>query len=132
MNFPKPKTPSKPWKKVCDDGREILNLDTVRGRREYKARHQKSWEEKHGIFRGICHTYASPWNYSVPDHIIPKGMGGATHDDRTSNLQPKPCNLCNSAKAIEEKYEHGTNTRRPINPLVILQQASEKGAHLST
>lgn len=36
---------------------------------------------------GICHEPLGDYNDVAPDHIKPKGMGGARADDRSENIQ---------------------------------------------
>jgi len=43
----------------------------------------------------ICHESFTDYNEIVPDHIEPKGMGGAWRDDHPENIQAvhRRCNL---------------------------------------
>jgi len=43
----------------------------------------------------ICHETFTDYNEIVPDHIEPKGMGGAWRDDHPENIQAvhRRCNL---------------------------------------
>ena len=45
----------------------------------------------------ICHEEFTDYNDVVPEHIEPKGMGGARRDDHPDNIQAAHC-WCNSEK----------------------------------
>jgi 5-methylcytosine-specific restriction endonuclease McrA len=92
--------PAKPKKrkkhvgvKVLRDGREVCNLKTEAGRREYAIRRAAAWAMRFG-FCAICEKPV-PLEEATVDHILPRGMGGGKRDDRLGNLQPAhwKCNV---------------------------------------
>lgn len=104
MMFSKPKNKPrsrKPWLRIYSDGREWIDRTTPRGKLEFDLRHSAAYEREHGIC-GICGEFVS-WEDSVADHILPKGLGGGTHDDREGNLQPSHY-MCNSEKGSKRNY----------------------------
>ena len=82
-------------------GREVCDKSHA-GRLEYKRRHRLAWERDKGIC-GICHRPVA-WEQSTVDHIEPRGMGGANHDDRVENMQPSHL-VCNGEKGSKRNYE---------------------------
>lgn len=84
------------WIKIHQDGREVLSLDTAKGKQEYIRRSIAVWS-KNDERCFYCKRKIDALEL-VCDHWIPKGMGGATHDDRIENLRPS-CYWCNSKKA---------------------------------
>ncbi len=86
---------------IKKDGTEECLRKTAAGDREYRLRGAQAWERDNGIC-GIC---KKPVGFAefVPDHIKPKGHGGATHDDRLENLQPAH-SWCNSLKGSRREF----------------------------
>ncbi|MGA9668283.1 MAG: HNH endonuclease signature motif containing protein [Terracidiphilus sp.] len=75
--------------------REVCNLKTAEGKRIYDERHKEAWV-RDGRRCGICGHLIS-FEFSTPDHISPRGMGGARRDDRVENLQASHF-WCNNRK----------------------------------
>jgi len=50
----------------------------------------------------ICHQIFTDYNEIVPDHIEPKGMGGAWRDDSPENIQAvhRRCNLQKGSRRL--------------------------------
>ena len=83
------------WVKVFKDGREWLNLDTHKGKEEYTRRTIQVWSQNNEQCF-YCRRKLDALEVTA-DHWIPRGLGGATHDDRIENLRPA-CWSCNTKK----------------------------------
>lgn len=86
------------WIKVHRDGREVLNLDTDRGRQEYDRRVLVMVKRQNYICSLGAHTINDP----TFEHEDLRGMGGARRDDRIEK-DGKPynsaaCFTCNGEK----------------------------------
>ena len=57
----------------------------------------------------ICHTAFTDYNEIVPDHIEPKGMGGAWRDDHPENIQAVH-RRCGRVFSIFTKNQHAITT----------------------
>jgi hypothetical protein len=66
--------------KVCRDGREICNLKTAAGDREYKRRTMEMRTRQRNICP-VCTLYLEEEDTTF-DHEIPRGHGGGSRDDR--------------------------------------------------
>ena len=100
--FPKPSQIKQKRKYLCDDGvfrypngREVCDLNSKKGRDEYKRRIKVAWEDQ----KHICPWCAKPlrWSEATMDHTAPRGMGGGARDDRPENIKAVH-GLCNSLK----------------------------------
>jgi hypothetical protein len=76
------------------DGREVC-LNTPAGRKEYRRRVLAVWDRDKGIC-GWCLLPVSD-EETTGDHIKCRGAGGATRDDRETNLRPAHCH-CNGER----------------------------------
>lgn len=81
------------------DGRERCTK-SVRGRNEYAKRGAEAWERDGGIC-GICDQPVGFAEFTI-DHVVPRGLGGGTRDDRVENLQPAHF-CCNSEKGSKRR-----------------------------
>jgi 5-methylcytosine-specific restriction endonuclease McrA len=64
-------------------GREVLE-NTQAGREERRRRFFAVYERDHGLCCLCGQSLALA--YATLEHLIPKGMGGSTHDDSLENL----------------------------------------------
>jgi len=83
LKFPKPKDqpkPRRPGIEVKLDGREVCDLSTRAGQREYHLRTIQMWHRQDGICPW-CRLRIAKADASF-DHEVPRGMGGAFRDDR--------------------------------------------------
>lgn len=58
-------------------------------------------QEQQGIC-GICENPMEDYREVVPDHILPKGLGGSRCDDRDSNIQAAHM-VCNQQKGSQRE-----------------------------
>lgn len=74
------------WKKVAHDGREILNLRTVKGRKEYSFRKEIAAQRQRNVccLFGECPTCPRLLlgYYFSFEHEFGRGHGGGKRDDR--------------------------------------------------
>lgn len=65
---------------IMRNGREVCNLDTCYGRRDYKRRVKAMWERQHGW----CAICGDPLRLeeATYDHDNGRGLGGGHRDDR--------------------------------------------------
>jgi hypothetical protein len=66
--------------KVFADGREVCNLETAAGKREYGQRLEQMIMRQHG-YCCLCGEWLRPMDATF-DHEDGRGMGGARRDDR--------------------------------------------------
>lgn len=94
-----------PNHKALSGVRRIEDPHHPRGYREYRSPaamrrllQQKIREQKSRC--AICGRQFRRFQDAVPDHIAPKGMGGARHDDHPDNIQAvhRGCNLRKGSK----------------------------------
>lgn len=73
--------------------RELCTPAEMRRRLDIKLKQQKG-------LCGICGLPITDYREAVPDHIEPRGMGGARRDDHTDNIQAthRLCNLEKGSK----------------------------------
>lgn len=92
--------------KTHRDGREVCDLKTAAGRKEYQRRTELMLERQGGICCLYGYVESCPgtlrYEYATFEHQDGRGMGGAKRDDRTEK-DGKPYNgaahlLCNSIK----------------------------------
>jgi len=112
--FPKPGQIKKQPEavKVLKDGREICNMNTTAGRKEYFRRIRVMWERQDKVCCLYGKVEGCPGRLSIVDatfeHQDGRGHGGGHHDDRIEKPDPvtgeiKPYNgaahnLCNMRK----------------------------------
>ena len=89
-----------PGVQVFPDGREVCDLKTVAGRREFRLRVLLMWHRQ-GERCCLCH-HLNFVKWMEFEHQDGKGMGGAHRDDRIMK-DGKPyngasCHWCNAAK----------------------------------
>ena len=100
--LPKPKDMKgdKPAVIIYADGREKCTR-TKAGMAEYRKRREAAWVRD----RGICHLCKQPVSLKecTADHVVPRGMGGSTRDDRIRNMKPAHmrCNIERGSKRME-------------------------------
>jgi 5-methylcytosine-specific restriction endonuclease McrA len=93
--------PKKTHFEVTKDNRLIIDLSTPKGREMRDTITAKAWTRDNCIC-GICGKYVCLLE-AVGDHIIPRGMGGATRNDSLENIQavhPK----CNGLKGSQRDF----------------------------
>lgn len=66
------------------DGREVCDSKTPEGRAEYKRRTMAMWRRQDGRC-GLCNEPLAKAEATF-EHTIPRGMGGASRDDRIEYL----------------------------------------------
>lgn len=101
--FPKPKDQKHEpvHTRTYDDGRIVHNLLTAEGRRRYYATLEDAYQKQKHLCP-ICHRFIAREDLS-PDHYKPRGMGGATRDDRPENIVAVHA-WCNSKKGSQRDY----------------------------
>lgn len=89
--------------KMCRDGRIVLSTAgwvTLKG---------WMWFTLKGIFGVVyCHICGFPvWRYEdfEPDHVIPRGLGGGTRDDRFLKPSHRWCNRDKGSRRTTEAYK---------------------------
>ena len=108
MQFPKPKEIKQKNEavKVYRSGREVCDLSTVAGSREYRNRIRLMLERQHGrcCLGGYIPECPGPLylDQATFDHETPRGHGGGSRDDRIE-IDGKPVNgaahyICNGLK----------------------------------
>ena len=82
------------------DGREVCDLKSAAGKREYDRRRRIAWMNQ-GALCPICKRGLF-FDEAVTDHIQPRGMGGARRDDRQENIQATHplCNMQKGSKRV--------------------------------
>jgi hypothetical protein len=70
----------------------------------------------------ICHASFTDYTEIVPDHIEPKGMGGAWRDDHPENVQAvhRRCNF-------EKGYQEGQLQKAPYKGTTASSEATTEG-----
>ena len=63
----------------------------------------KKIAEQNGLC-GICHKEMTDYSNIAPDHILPKGNGGARADDRPANIQAVHHFPCNTLKGSQRNF----------------------------
>jgi hypothetical protein len=101
---------SKAWHQVFADGREILNLQTKRGRAEYDRRTKAMWDRQGQRCALVIHLFCKenrgkwqPWEIFF-DHELLRGV--SRQDDRIE-VDGKPlnhavCGWCNSQRGSQK------------------------------
>lgn len=79
---------------IYADGREVCR-NTPDGKMLYDMRRYVAWVTQ-GHLCAICSRFLR-YRDAVTDHIIPRGHGGGTRDDRQANLRAT-CWSCNDEK----------------------------------
>lgn len=92
--------------KVFADGREVFNLRTAEGKRQYRNALREMYARQDGKCR-IC-GYGMTWESVTFDHEDGRGMNGSHRDDRIVK-DGKPYNgavhlQCNISKASKRGY----------------------------
>lgn len=91
-----------PVVRTMKDGREVI-ISGPRGKEERdRRRHYAHWDSE-----GICILCGVWMDYEEcsTEHIIPRGLGGSTHDDRPENLAVShPTGNCARGSMKLEKY----------------------------
>lgn len=90
------------------DGREVCNLKTVAGDREYKRRTFEMRTRQRNLC-AICHSFMDEDDTTF-EHEDLRGMGGARRDDRIV-IAGKPNNFavhgkCNGEKGSKRNLHH--------------------------
>jgi hypothetical protein len=117
--------PKRPAVKVMRDGREVCDLDTAAGRREYEKRTLDLWRRGNGR---CCLEHAAPMCYgrllsveATFEHEHGRGMGGGKRDDRITlpdgrwiNGAAHPqCNAWKGSRYIPYNAEHNERLAVP-------------------
>jgi hypothetical protein len=85
---------------IYPDGREVIQRDAAGGK-ILAARWRKAWRESDGI---CCLCQQKVLFAASLEHKTAKGAGGATHDDRQSNLgiSHRPGNIAKGSMSLEQ------------------------------
>lgn len=93
----------KGWKQIAAGVWEITDEHHSRGFRHRRSPSamrvlvKQKVEEQHGCCAGPCGKPFQDIREAVPDHIEPRGMGGARRDDHPDNIRAT-CVDCNNDK----------------------------------
>lgn len=107
-----PKRTKPAWEETFDDGRQVLNLDTAAGLREYKYRLEEMAARQENKCAICLRIFLIRPEF---DHQDGRGMNGANRDDRIVDehgnwINAALCHECNTNKAskryawIDELY----------------------------
>lgn len=87
---------SKPTR-ITKDGRLILSLRGWQKMKRQMWSKPDPFDGQPGLVCRICFLQILEYEDFEPDHIVPRGMGGGTRDDRPNNIQPSH-RWCNREK----------------------------------
>jgi 5-methylcytosine-specific restriction endonuclease McrA len=87
---------------ITRDGRWIIDTSTPKGREMRDTITAAAWSRDNGAC-GICGKYVCLLE-AVGDHIVPRGMGGGTRDDRVENIQVAHWG-CNTVKSSQRNFK---------------------------
>lgn len=90
FRFAKPGKKKREPIKTMRSGRQVCDLKTSAGKKEYKARLTLAWTKQ----KGRCALCGLP---AALEEGVPRGLGGGSRDDRIENLQAAHL-LCNTQK----------------------------------
>lgn len=95
FRFAKPGKKKREPVKTMRSGRQVCDLKTSAGKKEYKARLTLAWTKQ----KGRCALCGLPvaLEEATNDHRVPRGLGGGSRDDRIENLQAAHL-ICNTQK----------------------------------